>query len=109
MPCLRMRYHAVAVYLGDGMSTGKTLVEGMAAVAIRAGDYKFFPFIGFTSEQGIGQAVKLANITAYTTETFQDPWIEYGDNAKLLGYFVPGKGVYCYLEDMKPIAWCDWP
>jgi len=109
MPCLRMRYHASAVYLGDGVPPGRALVEGMAAVAVTESDYTYVKFQGFTSDDSQGQRVKLVNINAYTTEPFRDPWLEYGHNAKVLGVLVPGQGVYCYLKDMTPVVWCDWP
>ncbi len=107
MQCLRMRYHAAAVYLGDDSLSGKTLVEGKVAVKSKAGDYSYAPFAGFTHSLSKGAPVKLVNIEAYTEEPFEKPWLEFGRHTCLLGVAVPGEGVFCYLDNQYPVAWCD--
>lgn len=106
MPCLRTRYNAAAVYLGDEKLKGRALTEGMVAVQLSNGEYKYVPFSGFSSSLSEGQRVKLVNVEAFTIEPFAQPWLDFGRGAFLLGVFQPGRGAYCYLEHDTPIAWC---
>lgn len=109
MACLRMKYNATAVYLGEGMPKQNSLVADMVSVQLKNGTYVYRPFKGFQVASAVNegyQRVKLVNIEAFSAEPFIEPWIEFGGNAKVLGVY-DGLNVHCVLFNGLPLVWCE--
>jgi hypothetical protein len=112
MPCIRRLYNYGIVYLKPEPIGKFRLVGQTVDVVTRTDEFRRIDFAGFVhidDAKPAGRLVKIINVSGYShNECEFGPWLDYGREAVLLGYYIDGQ-VWLALQDGLPISWCELP